>query len=200
MLAQDLLKQPKMSNHSRGLWGYGGETPAGQPLTIQATGMGGPSARVVLHDLAELGVRRAVRIGTATSLGKAELGQLLVVTAALSCSDRSAGERMEQTTAELPDPDLTMALAQRLGEGARLAEAVSLDTLHRHSAPETPDGDVADMQTAALFAAAAELGVDLAALLVVSETQSGTALSDEQLEATTKRAGGAAAAVLSTSS
>ena len=64
MLAQALLEQPKMSNHARGLWGYTGRTPDGPTLSIQATGMGGPSAALVLADLAELGVRRAVRVGT----------------------------------------------------------------------------------------------------------------------------------------
>ena len=29
LLAQELLEQPKMSNHARGLWGYSGQTPAG---------------------------------------------------------------------------------------------------------------------------------------------------------------------------
>src|SRR6476469_7789804 len=68
LLAQELLEQPKMSNHARGLWGYSGLTPAGDELTIQSTGIGGPSAALVLADLAELGVRRAVRVGTCTGL------------------------------------------------------------------------------------------------------------------------------------
>ena len=82
MLAQELLEEPKMSNHARGLWGYTGVTEAGRELTIQATGMGGPSAAVVLADLAELGVRRAVRIGTCASLGDLALGELVVVSEA----------------------------------------------------------------------------------------------------------------------
>ena len=73
-----------MSNHNRGLWGYSGETPEGRPLTIQSTGMGGPSAAIVLHELAELGVRRAIRVGTCGALDPAlELGQLLRAEAAL---------------------------------------------------------------------------------------------------------------------
>jgi uridine phosphorylase len=79
MLAQVLLEQPKMSNHARGLWGYGGVTPGGAELTIQSTGMGGPSASIVLADLAELGVRRAIRVGTGSSLGNLELSEMLVV-------------------------------------------------------------------------------------------------------------------------
>src|SRR5690349_15047482 len=78
MLAQELLQQPKMSNHARGLWGYTGVTHEGHELTVQSTGMGGPSATVVLHDLAELGVRRALRIGTCTALRDQALGQIVI--------------------------------------------------------------------------------------------------------------------------
>src|SRR5918996_2940966 len=84
-LAQSLLREPKMSNHHRGLWGYSGETEAGRPMTIQATGMGGPSAAIVLAELAELGVQRAIRIGSCGSLDPGlRLGELLVVEAALA--------------------------------------------------------------------------------------------------------------------
>ena len=37
-----------MSNHARGLWGYSGLTAGGRGLSVQATGMGGPSAALVL--------------------------------------------------------------------------------------------------------------------------------------------------------
>ena len=47
-LAQVLTEGPKMANHARGLWGYSGLTPEGRGLTVQATGMGGPSAALVL--------------------------------------------------------------------------------------------------------------------------------------------------------
>jgi uridine phosphorylase len=187
MLAQELLRQPKMSNHARGLWGYSGKTEAGAELTIQSTGMGGPSATVVLHDLAELGVRRALRIGTCTALGDFDLGDLVVVTEA------QAGDKPPAK----PDLELTAALRDRLGEAARPAEVVSLDVLHRHAAGVEIAGEVADMQTAALFAAAAQLEVKVAALLIVSETDGGPSLGDEDLEAAAKRAGHAAAAILS---
>ena len=42
-VAQALLETPpKMFNHARGLWGYTGIASDGEPLTVQATGMGGP--------------------------------------------------------------------------------------------------------------------------------------------------------------
>ena len=64
-VAQALLDGPKMFNHARGLWGYTGVADDGEPLTVQSTGMGGPSAAIVCEELIALGARRLVRIGTA---------------------------------------------------------------------------------------------------------------------------------------
>ncbi|MGN6587181.1 MAG: phosphorylase family protein [Solirubrobacterales bacterium] len=182
MLAQELLQQPKMSNHARGLWGYTGLTHDGHELTVQSTGMGGPSATVVLHDLAELGMRRAVRVGTCTSLERLKLGELVIVTTANEAS---------------PDRELTAALEENLGEEGRRGIVASLDVLHRHHPTPAVGADVADMQTAALFAAADRLQVAVAALLIVSETNDGESLGDEALEDAAKRAGGTASAILS---
>ena len=38
-----------MFNTRRGLWGYTGRAPDGEPVTVQATGMGGPSAAIVVN-------------------------------------------------------------------------------------------------------------------------------------------------------
>ncbi|HWN72787.1 MAG TPA: hypothetical protein VNN15_03150 [Solirubrobacterales bacterium] len=199
MLAQELLQQPKMSNHARGLWGYTGVTHAGHELTVQSTGMGGPSATVVLHDLAELGVRRAVRIGTCTALRDQALGQIVVVTEAQPSRGSFVGPETtkEPRDAVAPDQTLTAALAARLGEEGRPGVVASLDVLHRHHPEPAMNADAADMQTAALFAAAARLGVEVAALLIVSETRDGEAMNDEALETAAKRAGTVAAEVLS---
>ena len=67
-LAQALLVEPRMFNHNRGLWGYTGAAPDGEPLTIQSTGIGGPSAAIVLSELIALGVQRAIRVGTCGAL------------------------------------------------------------------------------------------------------------------------------------
>jgi uridine phosphorylase len=194
MLAQELLQEPKMSNHARGLWGYTGITEAGDELTIQATGMGGPSASVVLTDLAELGVRRAVRIGTGASLGDLGLGELVVVGEARE--RRGAFASSEETKAPHPDSSLTEALGDSFPE-AQLVSVISLDSLYRpeRDLPST-FAEVADMQTAALFATAEELGVAVAALLIVAEKGDADQLRDDDLEALAKTAGRAAAAVL----
>ena len=187
MLAQELLRQPKMSNHARGLWGYTGETLEGCGLTIQSTGMGGPSATVVLRDLAELGVRRAIRIGTGISLSDLDLGEPLIVTEA----------RTHEGASVHPDPLLTEHLGESL-RAARRGVAVSLDSLHD---PErvSPSllADIADMQTAALFSGGKQLEVAMAALLIATDRSDSGQLRDEALEEAAKEAGAAALGALS---
>ncbi len=195
MLAQELLARPKMSNHTRGLWGYTGVAADGRELTIQATGMGGPSASVVLADLAELGVRRAVRIGTCASLGDLALGELVVVSEARAAQGAFASP--EDGKAPRPDPGLTEALRAQL-PAAAVASVVSLDTLYRPER-DRPSvlADVADMQTADLFVGAAEHEVTLGAVLVVTEKSDSGQLRDEALEEAAKMCGRAAVAALS---
>ena len=195
LLAQELLEQPKMSNHARGLWGYSGRTPGGHELTVQATGMGGPSAAVVLADLAELGVRRAVRIGTCTGLTEElEAGDLLCVEEAHAWG----GPGGRDGEAIHPNPELSSALLARLGEDARRGTVASLDTLHGSEADAGKLGaDAADMQTAALFGSGAGLGVAIAAVLIVTASASGEGVGDEAEQQAAKLAGTASAAILS---
>jgi uridine phosphorylase len=200
MLAQELLQQPKMSNHARGLWGYTGKTVLGKELTVQSTGMGGPSAGIVLRDLAELGVRRAVRIGTCTSLRDFAPGDLVIVAQALqpfrgSLSPNTVQKEPRNEEA-LPDEGLAAALREALGEHGHPGCVISLDVLHQPEHEVDPAAEVADMQTAALFTTGAELEVAVAALLIVAQTQDRRLIPDEELEAAAKRAGTAAAAVL----
>jgi uridine phosphorylase len=193
-LAQELLDAPKMSNHARGLWGYSGESLEGRPLTIQSTGMGGPSAALVLDDLHELGVRRAVRVGTCTALrGDLEPGQLLLVGEAHAWSGPGAGAGEPMA----PDPGLTERLGEELGDGARIGTVASLDFLLARDAPAPVDkGDAADMQTAAIFGRSRQLEIAAAAVLVVSEVDGYDPLGDEEAKEAATRAGRAAIRVL----
>lgn len=196
MLAQVLLQEPKMSNHARGLWGYSGQTAAGRGLSIQATGMGGPSAALVLADLAELGVRRAVRVGTCVAIEPEPApGDLLTILEAHAWSGHGAG------AAALPDVALTARLRRELGLATRPAIVASLDVLHRGGRAEPGSYaervDAADMQTAALFSGAEALGLAIAAVLIVAESAAGDQADDERLETAAKLAGTAASAALS---
>lgn len=196
LLAQELLVEPKMSNHARGLWGYTARTAAGGELTIQSTGMGGPSAALVLTDLAELGVTRAVRVGTCVAFDEQlSLGDLLVPMGAIAGGGSSTSFGLAPDAIARPDRTLFSRLRQALGVDARGALVASLDTAP--SAADVVDGAVAaDMQTVAVFARARELGIAAAALLIVSEADEKT-LGDEDLAAVAKRAGRAAGEALS---
>lgn len=197
MLAQELLEEPKMSNHARGLWGYTGQTPEGRGLSIQATGMGGPSAALVLADLADLGVRRAVRVGTCVAIEpEPQPGDLLTVFEAHAWGGGGAG------AAALPDPRLTARLREELGQATRPAIVASLDVLHGRGDGERPPYaekvDAADMQTATILARGQELELKIAAVLIVTESAAGDQATDDQIEAAGKLGGAAAAAALST--
>jgi DeoD family purine-nucleoside phosphorylase len=172
LLAQALLSEPKMFNHNRGLWGYTG--PAlldGKPLTIQSTGMGGPSAAIVIAELAELGARTVVRVGTCGGLDASlALGELIVATEA-ACEDGTS-RALQTATRVRPDADL---LARLRGAGsARGGPVVSTDLFY-DTAPGTEErwrdaGQLAvEMETATLFALAARRRLRAAALLVVTD-------------------------------
>jgi uridine phosphorylase len=170
-LAQSLLLKPTMSNHARGLWGYTGLTEAGNRLTIQATGMGGPSAAIVISELATLGTRRAIRVGTCGALDPSlELGQLIAVSAAIAGDGTSAS--LGVGGAVEPDPTLTAALE---AEGAPLHKIASTDLFYEVE-PERPrrwaaeGASAVEMEAAALFALGPRIGVSVACALVVSDT------------------------------
>ena len=195
LLAQELLEQPKMSNHARGLWGYSGSTPEGHALTIQSTGIGGPSAALVLADLTELGVKRAIRVGTCVALDESlALGQLLVVDEAIAVGGSATAFGASPGASLTPDEELTAGLRDALGDDAGRAAVASFDDHPPSSRPEK--AIAADMQSAPLLARARELGVGVAALLMVAESAAGDRLPKDELEDREKTAGRAAARAL----
>lgn len=199
LLAQELLRKPKMSNHARGLWGYTGPDRSGRELTIQATGIGGPSAALVLADLAKLGVRRAVRVGSCLAAAGSAPGDLVLVEEAIAEGGSASSFGVAPGGIVQPDPDLTRSLRQALGDSAKPAAVASFD-----STPDAgrlgPEVGAADMQTVAVLARARELGVAAAAVLFVAEAPGTDSLDEEERNEAERRAGRAAATALSASS
>ncbi len=186
-----------MSNHARGLWGYSGRTAAGEELTIQATGMGGPSAALVLEDLGKLGVRRAVRVGTCTGLGaESRLGELLLATEAVAVGGSATSFGVAAGDVVRPDAELLQRLRGELSDAARAVPIASLDTLPTDT-PVVAAVGAADMQTLAVLARGRELKIAAAAVLIVTEREGGERLGDEELESAAIQVGRAAAAALS---
>lgn len=169
-----------MFNHHRGLWGYTGMASDGEPLTIQSTGMGGPSAAIVLHELIALGVTRAIRIGTCGALDpELGLGDLVVAREAIAADGTSSALGAEQLA--FADPTLAQALAREAGsrEGThREGRIVSTDLFYERDSTRNAtwqaEGALAvEMEAATLFALGANAGVQVACLLAVSDTFDG---------------------------
>jgi uridine phosphorylase len=158
-LAQQLLDSPKMLNHHRGLWGYTGLAADGAPMTIQSTGLGGPSTALVVEDLIALGARRLVRAGTCTAFVDAEL----IIPRSVLPQDGTS-RALGATDALEPDAELFAAL-RAAGNGAVIGPLVTLDVIDG----QRPDAVAVDLTTAALFAVAARRGMAAACVLAVDE-------------------------------
>jgi DeoD family purine-nucleoside phosphorylase len=204
MLAESLLDGAKMFNHNRGLWGYTGTAPDGEPLTIQSTGMGGPSAAIVIHELIDLGAHRLLRVGTCGALREGlALGDLVIVTEAivadgtsraLGATERAPANRelldavIAATRPPFPDDDRPI----------HLGPIVTTDLFYDERELErdwSEAGALAvEMEAATLFALAGARGAQAAALLVVSDIvlPERTRIGQEELRAAERRMGEAA--------
>jgi uridine phosphorylase len=192
-----------MFNHHRGLWGYTGEARDGRLLTIQSTGMGGPSAAIVIAELADLGARTLLRVGTCGALDASlELGELLVATEALSADGTSralgAGDRVAA------DAQLLERLLHAAGPDGPHGPVVSSDLFY-----DSPEGAeerwhaqgalAVEMEAATLFTLAARRGVRAGCALIVSDTvlPSRRRIDTEALHDAERRLGELAVAALS---
>lgn len=171
-LAQALLHEPRMFNHHRGLWGYSGTADDGELLTIQSTGMGGPSAAIVITELAMLGAARLIRVGTCGALGSAlELGDLMLAREAIpgDGTSRALGAEGRAT----PDRELSDAIAHAAGPGLRQGPIVTTDLFYDGGDQEqrwAEAGALAvEMETATLFTIAARRLLKAASLLIVTD-------------------------------
>src|ERR671932_944755 len=81
-IAETYLAGAVQRNAERGMLGYTGEF-GGRPVSVQATGMGCPSAAIVIEELVQLGVKRLLRVGTCGGLQPdMTLGDLVVAVSA----------------------------------------------------------------------------------------------------------------------
>ncbi|MEJ7892502.1 MAG: hypothetical protein WKF94_07655 [Solirubrobacteraceae bacterium] len=183
-LAQALTDAPLMVNHARGLWGYTGTAADGEPLTVQSTGLGGPSTAAIVRDLAVLGARRVVRVGTCAALDRSlALGTLCAADPVLALDGASralgAGAQLRPT---LPAAALTV---------------ITLASTDLDDAPVLASAHARDLSSAALLSAASAAGIDAAGVVVVVATDAaGARLGDEALHAAEIALGRAALALL----
>ncbi|HEX8648938.1 MAG TPA: hypothetical protein VF715_18730 [Thermoleophilaceae bacterium] len=200
-MAQALLEAPRMFNARRGLWGYTGAAEDGRPLTIQSTGMGGPSAAIVVEELIRLGARTLIRTGTCGALAEdLRLGDLVVASEAIAADGASRALGADGRLAA--DPALTEALAGRTAGPARTIVSADLfyDPDPERLARWAEDGAAAvEMEAAAVFATAARHGVPAACVLMVTDELAGGGrrrMEHEEIEDRAARLGEVALAAL----
>jgi uridine phosphorylase len=175
-LATALLGAPRMFNHNRGLWGYTGIAEDGAPLTIQSTGIGGPSAAIVLEELIALGLERAIRVGTAGALAPSlALGELVIATEAI-CAD---GTSRALGSGEREGADAAMVDAlRRCAPGAHAGTIVTSDLFYedgtaRLDAWRAAGALAVEMEAAALLATGRRRGVAIGCVLALTDALDG---------------------------
>lgn len=201
-IARAELEQPAaMFNHRRGLWGYTGIARDGEPLTVQSTGIGGPSAAIVVEELIRLGARTLIRVGTCGALvPELELGELVVATEVIGADGTSAalGAAARQST----DAELTAAL--RTAGADRSGPIVTTDVFYDER-PGVEDewvdaGAIAvEMEAATVLAVAARHDVRAACLVAVTDQLSEgppVRMADERIESAGLELGRVGAAAL----
>lgn len=79
-----LLEEPRFLAASREFTSYRGLAPGRLPVVVCSTGIGGPSTSIAVEELAQLGVRTFLRVGTTGAIQPAvPVGSVIVTTGAV---------------------------------------------------------------------------------------------------------------------
>jgi len=187
----------RLVNEVRGMLGFTG-TFEGKPISVQTTGMGAPSSGIVFEELAQLGVKRLVRVGTCGGLANGMSMGDTVVAISAAAEDR-APLQLAQMDAHAPTATFTLAET-----AAGLARAGTHGTVHVGPIVTSglfyePDpaaqfgrwkhlGYVAvEMEAAMMYTVGAIKGMESLALMTVSDMigddGDSVRISDEEMKA-----------------
>jgi uridine phosphorylase len=111
LIATEHLDGGRALARHRGLDAFAARLPGGAPVLCATSGMGAPSASIVVNELVQAGIRTIVRIGTTGSIQPGvAAGSVVIPSGALT----TQGAARDIAPAELPavaDPFLCVALA-----------------------------------------------------------------------------------------
>jgi DeoD family purine-nucleoside phosphorylase len=193
-VAETFLENAEQRNWERGMLGYTG-TFQGKPVSVQATGMGCPSAAIVIEELAQLGVKRLLRIGTCGGLqADMKLGDLIVAISAVpadSTATHYVGGEPHAPTADWELVHAAVHAAKELGKPVRVGPVVSSDIFYDPDpgrAQRWSDRGIlaVEMEAAVLFTLGALRKVKAGCLLTVSDIiveGEFVRISDEEMKA-----------------
>ncbi len=177
-IAQSFLSEAKLVNNVRGIQGYTG-TYAGRPVSVMASGMGGPSMGIYSHELfAFYGVKTIIRVGTAGGLlPEMKLGDVIIAQAACTNSNFVSQFKLNGTFSPIADFDLLCQAAQLAKErhlNYRVGNVITSDYFY-NLLNETADWAKlgvlgCEMETAILYTNAALHKARALSMLTVSDT------------------------------
>jgi DeoD family purine-nucleoside phosphorylase len=197
-IAEHYFEDAEERNHERGLLGYTG-TYEGRPVSVQATGMGCPTAAIVIEELIQLGVKRLMRVGTCGGLQPdLALGDLIVAITAVPADGTArhyVGGEPHCPTADWELVHSSVHAAKQLEQSLRVGAIASSDTFYdpdpeRHKRWSSRGVLAVEMEAAVLFTIGALRGVQAGCLLTVSDIVIGeefTRISDDELQAAVDR-------------
>lgn len=176
LIAAEVLEGAERVTDARGLPGFAG-TFGGRRVGLQAHGVGGPSAALVVEELVQVGVTRIVRLGTFGSLSPDFApGDLLCAAAAIPHDGASRALVHGEPHAPLADFEIVHAAvhdAKHAGVRMRVGLVATTDLYH------DPDDGLderwaargavgVDMETATLLTLAPLRGISAGSFLVCS--------------------------------
>jgi purine-nucleoside phosphorylase len=177
-IAEELFDDPRLVTEVRGILGFTG-TFDGHPVSVLASGMGGPSIAIYATELARFyGVTRIVRVGTAGGL-RSDVALGSVIAASCAHTDSAMATRWVPGVALAAAPSFALlaaavAAAERDAVPLRVGPVFSSDTFYFDDpglvAKLGALGTLAmEMETATLYGVGAREGIETLALVTVTD-------------------------------
>jgi DeoD family purine-nucleoside phosphorylase len=176
-IAETFMEDVVQRNSERGMLGYTG-TFGGKPVSVQSSGMGCPSAAIVIEELVQLGVTKLMRVGTCGGLQPdLSMGDLIIALSATPADSTATHYVLGEPHAPTADFGLVheaVHQAKHLGKPVRVGPIVSSDIFYQ------PDPGLAgrwsergilavEMEAAILFTLGALRKVQAGCMLIVSD-------------------------------
>jgi purine-nucleoside phosphorylase len=176
-IAETFFDDPVQVNAERGMLGYTGSF-RGRRVSVQSSGMGCPSAGIVIEELIQLGVKKILRVGTCGGLQPdLQMGDLIVALSATPADATPLHLIGNEPHAPTPDWELIHVAvhhAKEQGKPVRVGGVVSSDVFYN------PDGGqyqrwsdrgilAVEMEAAMLFTVGALRKIQTGCLLIVSD-------------------------------
>jgi DeoD family purine-nucleoside phosphorylase len=175
-IAENFFEGARLVNEERGMLGYTGAYK-GEQVSVQATGMGCPSAAIVSEELVQLGAKNLLRVGTCGGYHpEMELGDLVIATAATPHDSTVFSITGGMPYAPATHFDVLHAAHHAIERSSRRTFVGPIVTSDLYYDPEEEPAALwnnlgvlaVEMEAAAIFTIAAMHGIKAGCLLTVS--------------------------------